>query len=529
MKNKIKNLLKELNKGLIEREEVIKTCLLTLMTGENMVIIGPPGTAKSEVARRISDIFSENEYFEYLLTKFTTPEEIFGPISLKELENDIFKRNTKGYLPTSKIGFLDEIFKANSSILNSLLTIINEGLYHNGSIREKASTRSIIGASNELPTKDSELYALYDRFLTKVQIDYVTDPSLLFLNNSVYKGIDENLKFSTIEFDEIWKKSKDITITPKVLSKILKIKNKIELLPTDSLFPENISDRKLMKLGKLLKTAAYTSGKNKVEVIDLLLLKHTLWNNFENFSSIVGILEEEILGIDSEKVNLSNKIYKRWEEIFDEKFKIQEKNTNNELLYYDIDKNKVTITNGEIHLQDSQENFLFFKGHREYVTASFSQSEWNLGFIETGYKLKDEKKIWYYESSATEVTSSPERILEGWKPLSINGDLPPVIIDNFDEFLEKKDKNIVNIENLVDFKNIKSNLETELTSLQNYMQNLNETKSILLQTKENIWINYSEKTELLKKLEKFIEVTENLEKRYSILFNKIIILLGDNL
>lgn len=527
MKNKIKNLLNGLNKGLIEREEVIKTSLLTLMTGENMVIIGPPGTAKSEVARRISDIFSENEYFEYLLTKFTTPEEIFGPISLKELENDVFKRNTTGYLPTSKIGFLDEIFKANSSILNSLLTIINEGVYHNGSIREKASTRSIIGASNELPTKESELYALYDRFLTKVQIDYVKDPSLLFLNHSVYEGIDEKLKFSSMEFEEISKKSNNIFFSPEILPKILNIKNKIELLPTDSLFPENISDRKLMKLGKLLKTAAYTSGKDRVEVIDLLLLKHTLWNNFENFSSIVDILEGEILGIDSERINLSNKIYKRWEEIFDEKFKIQERNSNNELLYHDIDRNKVTATNGEIHLQDSKGKFLFFKGHREYITASFSQSEWNLGFIETGYKLKDGKKIWYYESSSTKVTSSSERILEGWSPLSVNGDLPPVIIDDFEEFLEKKDT--VKVDNLVDFKNIKSNLETELRSLQNYLKNLSETKLALLETEDNIWICCSEKTELLKKLDKFIKVTQHLVEKYSLLFNKIAALLGDNL
>jgi len=527
MQNKIKNLLNELNKGLIERDQVIKTCLLTLMTGENMVIIGPPGTAKSEVARRISDIFSGDKYFEYLLTKFTTPEEIFGPISLKELENDIFKRNTQGYLPTSKIGFLDEIFKANSSILNSLLTILNEGIYHNGSIKERANTRSIIGASNELPTKDSELYALYDRFLTKIQIDYVKDPSLLFFNNTTYKGIDEKLKFSSMEFENILKKSKDIIFSPEVLSIILKIKNKIELLPTDSLFPENISDRKLMKFGKLLKTAAYTSGKDKVEVIDLILLKHTLWNNFENFSSIVNILEEEILGIDPERINLSTKIYKRWEEVFDEKFKIQEKNNQNKLLYYDINNNKVTISNGEIHLRDFQGEFLFFKGHREYVTASFSQSQWNLGFIDTGYKLMDDKKIWYYESSSTKVTSSPERILEGWDPLSINGNLPPVVIDDFDEFLEKKDT--VKVDNLIDFKNIKSNLEEELTSLGSYLQNLKEKKAALLETQENIWISHSEKTELLKKLENFRNITKNLEEKYSILFNKIIILLGDNL
>jgi len=527
MKNKIKNLLNELNKGLIEREEVIKTSLLTLMAGENMVIIGPPGTAKSEVARRISDIFSGDKYFEYLLTKFTTPEEIFGPISLKELENDIFKRNTQGYLPTSKIGFLDEIFKANSSILNSLLTILNEGVYHNGSIKEKASTKSIIGASNELPTKDSELYALYDRFLTKIQIDYVKDPSLLFFNNAVYKGIDEKLKFSSLEFETILKKSKDIVFSPEVLPIILKIKSRIELLPTDSLFPEKISDRKLMKLGKLLKTSAYTTRKDKIEVIDLILLKHTLWNNVENFSSIVNILEEEILEIDFEKINLSSKIYKRWEEVFDEKFKIQEKNSKKELLYYDIHKNKVTESIGEIHLQDVQGEFLFFKGHREYVTASFEQSQWNMGFMDTKFKLKDGKKIWFYEPSSTKVISSPESNLEGWLPLTINGDLPPVIIDDFDEFLEKKET--LDIENLSDFKNIRSNLEGELVSLRKDLYNLKEKKFKLLRAQKNIWISSSEKNNLLKKLEDFTNTTKDLERKYSILFDKIIILLREKL
>lgn len=527
MKNKIKNLLNELNKGLIERDEVIKISLLTLMTGENMVIIGPPGTAKSEVARRISDIFSGDKYFEYLLTKFTTPEEIFGPISLKELENDVFKRNTQGYLPTSKIGFLDEIFKANSSILNSLLTILNEGIYHNGSIKEKTNTRSIIGASNELPTKDSELYALYDRFLTKIQINYVTDPSLLFSNNITYEGIDEKFKLSPIEFEEILEGSKNVIFSPEVLSIILKVKNKIELLPTDSLFSENISDRKLMKLGKLLKTAAYTTGKDKVEFLDLILLKHTLWNNSENFTPIVNILEEEILGINHDRINFSTKIYKRWEEIFNEKFKIQEKNNKGKPLYYDINNNKVTVTNGEIHLQDSQGDFLFYKGHREYVTASFSQSQWNLGFVDTGYKLIDGKKIWYYESSSTKVSSSQNSILEGWLPLSISGDLPPVIIDDFDEFLEKKDT--VDIDNLVDFKNIKPNLEEEVNSLKSYLQTLKEKKAEFLNTQINIWIGNSEKTKLLEKLENFIKITEDLEEKYSILLDKIIILLGEKL
>ena len=132
MKEKISKLLECLNKGLIDKEKTMKIGLLTLLARENIVLLGPPGTAKSEIARRLSQTIAGGSYFEYLLTKYTTPEELFGPLSITSLKNDEFRRNTDGNMPTSTLVFLDEVFKANSSILNSLLTIINEKKYHNG-------------------------------------------------------------------------------------------------------------------------------------------------------------------------------------------------------------------------------------------------------------------------------------------------------------------------------------------------------------------------------------------------------------
>jgi len=191
MKKRLEKIIDELNISLVERESHTRLALLTALAGENMILVGPPGTAKSEISRRVAEVF-DTKYFEYLLTKFTTPEELFGPVSIRELERDNFRRKTEGYLSDANIVFLDEIFKSNSSILNSLLTILNEKVYHNGNLKEETDIYSIISASNELPTDSGELTALYDRFLLRVVVDYVKDPAKLLLLEDEYRGISQD-------------------------------------------------------------------------------------------------------------------------------------------------------------------------------------------------------------------------------------------------------------------------------------------------------------------------------------------------
>lgn len=295
MKEKLSIIIDKLNEGFIERKKIIKISLLTLLAQENLVLVGPPGTAKSEISRRLSNIIKDGSYFEYLLTKFTTPEELFGPLSISELKKDNFIRKTNGYVPKSDVVFLDEIFKANSSILNSLLTMINEKVYHNGRKTEKAPLKTVIGASNELPLGESELSALYDRFLIRLKVNYISDDSIEEIFNIKKQdfSLSDDLKLSDDEIDYIKSKSKEIEVPEKIIKIIKDIREDYK-----EAFNENrdevLSDRKLIKIVDLLKVSAATNGRKEVNVSDLLLLKYCLWNNPDNFKKINSIIIQNL-------------------------------------------------------------------------------------------------------------------------------------------------------------------------------------------------------------------------------------------
>ena len=298
LREKIEKNLEILNNGLVGKEKVMKLGLLSILSGENMILVGPPGTAKSEISRRLREILADPDsetYFEYLFTKFTTPEEIFGPLSIKQLQNDKFERNTEGYMPSSRIVFLDEIFKANSSILNTLLTILNERVFHNGLKREKTPLISLIGASNELPFENDELTALYDRFLIRAVVGYVSDDEIeeLLDIKETDMEIPAEIKFTESDLNEIKNESEKVRVTSGIKRTIIQIRQEYNKIFAEDNH-EIISDRKLVKMVKLLKVSAYLNGRDKVDFSDLMLLTNCLWNNPENIEKVTKLVLEAV-------------------------------------------------------------------------------------------------------------------------------------------------------------------------------------------------------------------------------------------
>eukprot|EP00854_Cymbomonas_tetramitiformis_P006501 gene6501-7794_t len=231
----------------------------------------------------------QGTYFERLLTRFSVPEELFGPLSMKSLENDIYERQTAGYLPEASVAFVDEIFKANSAILNSLLTILNERLFDNGAERYPVPLICMVGASNELPESE-ELDALYDRFLIRREVAPVSAESLReLLDFARTMGSvdynDESEDPSTgfaLDLDELrglrLKALQAVTLPEHIVDLLIDLRDYLQQKCEP---PVYVSDRRMVKVVSLLRIAAYTSGRTTVSEIDCLLLQHTLWQRPE--------------------------------------------------------------------------------------------------------------------------------------------------------------------------------------------------------------------------------------------------------
>ncbi|MGH7906577.1 MAG: AAA family ATPase [Candidatus Binataceae bacterium] len=282
----------ELNRIFFERAELIDGALCALLSANHVLIIGPPGTAKSMLTDELCRRVEGASYFQWLLTKFSTPEEIFGAVSLKGLEEDDYRRVTTHKLPDAHIAFLDEIFKANSSILNALLTIINERVFHNGLKRAAVPLISMFGASNELPDED-ELTALYDRFMLRFMVDYLSE-EFRFLKMLEGNGLATRTVLSFAELEELSAVARAITIPGGVIRSIAELRR---ALAAQQII---VSDRRWRNSLAVLRAHALIFGRGAVTEDDLLFLENVLWKDPEERPKVRDTLHRLLKGYEEE-------------------------------------------------------------------------------------------------------------------------------------------------------------------------------------------------------------------------------------
>jgi MoxR-like ATPase len=272
----------------LDKQEIVRLMLISVVAGEHMLLIGPPGTAKSAMVRLFSQLL-DARYFEYLLTRFTEPNELFGPVDIRAFREGVYTRRTETMLPEAEIVFLDEIFRSNSAILNSLLTLLNERTFANGSKLMKVPLLSMFGAANEVPNDDN-LAAIFDRFLIRSVSDNLDS---YHFHNLVARGIaNESARLtgkppskpivSAAELHALHKRfDQRMNFSEDFLSKY---KGLVFQIRSEGI---SLSDRRVVKLLKLFAASAVVDGRDQPNDSDFFILRH-IWNNLDQ----TEILEE---------------------------------------------------------------------------------------------------------------------------------------------------------------------------------------------------------------------------------------------
>ncbi|MFQ5916922.1 MAG: AAA family ATPase [Candidatus Binatia bacterium] len=289
---KLAKIREELKQIFLERGDLIDGALSALLSSQHVLIIGPPGTAKSMLADEICRRINGANYFQWLLTRFSTPEEIFGAVSLKALEQDEYRRVTLHKLPEAHIAFLDEVFKANSSILNAILTIINERTFHNGREIVPVPLLTLFGASNELP-EDDELMALYDRFLLRFVVDYIVE-DFRFLRMLETSLRADQTTITLEELRTLQAQALKTTIPDYIYRTIADIRRELG--------KKNIraSDRRYRQSLSLLQAHSYLTGEDRVSEKDLFFLEHALWRDPGERPEVHSTIHELVFGYEAE-------------------------------------------------------------------------------------------------------------------------------------------------------------------------------------------------------------------------------------
>ncbi|MDI9859348.1 AAA family ATPase [Flectobacillus roseus] len=284
--DQLNQVLEYLKKTFVGKDEIIDLLGICLVARENAFLLGPPGTAKSAIVRTLSQCIVDGNNFEYLLTRFTEPSEIFGPFDIRKLKEGELITNTEGMMPEASLVFLDEIFNANSAILNSLLMALNERIFRRGRETRLLPALMFVGASNQLPQEET-LNALLDRFLIRINCNYVAPDQL---EQVLIQG---------------WKQQKnpiqDIpSITPNAIKDLQAMSKNIDLSPIRAQYVDlihslrntgfSVSDRRAVKIQNLIAASALLADRQEVITSDLWVMRH-IWDTEEQIETLQAMIE----------------------------------------------------------------------------------------------------------------------------------------------------------------------------------------------------------------------------------------------
>ncbi len=285
------DLLEKLKQEYVGKDEVVDLLGICLVAGENLFLLGPPGTAKSAIVRSLASRL-DGRVFDYLLTRFTEPSELFGPFDIRKLRDGELLTNTEGMLPEADIVFLDELLNANSAILNSLLMALNERIFRRGRETRRLGFVLTVGASNRLP-EDDALAALFDRFLLRVRSDNVPSEMLTSVLEAGWKlqqlDVRRDAVKTAVSIDDLRRLQSGIpfvdvsTIRTQYVGLINRLRHSgIE-----------ISDRRAVRLQRLAAASALMCGRTSVHVSDLWVLRY-IWDTMEQVEVLAKIVNDTI-------------------------------------------------------------------------------------------------------------------------------------------------------------------------------------------------------------------------------------------